>query len=1069
MGLFKTKEEKLLEAIRKENVKKVKSIIYETNKSTKSLNNLFNEKDKEIGNYPLLESVVINNVEIVNIIIEYANKNSITLNINEKNKNGNYPLLYATDKNNTEIVKILIDYANKNNILLDINEKNNKGLYPLLYAIYNNNTTIVKLIIDYAISRKIIIYMNENDMYGNNPITGAIVKNNTEMVKLILDYIESNKIVLRLNEQNLQNIITNNNKICNINSISDINTDIIKLLYRYKNEEKIDYFFTEPSELLKKFKSIPMALINKTEENSESKASTQGKSETPKTGTIKKPEAPKRPATSEQTSNSNNPIQKQKPTISARSQPPKTNDLAIVLYNFKGSKKNDLEIHRKDFVIVTNWNKEKGWAYGYKKDNPQKKGMFPNNYIKKCSEALKAKKDEVDTQSNEKQGLQSPSLTNNSNEIQDLTVAIYDFKSTKKDELEIHRKEFIIVTNWTSEKGWAYGYKKNDPQQKGIFPSNYVKKYIKSERVNKEIKKQVIKADSTDNLTKKKEQKEQNENEDENQKSKDIKEIDDTQNTFINTLKTNEKPAMKEDEKNQNNLTENIQPASVLSMDKEEVPKDLAIVLYNYNSTKKDELELRRKEFIIVTNWNVEEGWASGYKKDDPLQVGNFPKDYVRKCSNKIKSKNEKESTSAISSPVLPKEQKMNNKRQESQNSTKLRETNEPLEVHDSKMLEEKKETNINNINKEVSKKNIECTSKSKDDSDVHNADLAIVLYNFISSKKDELEIYRKEFIMVTDWNIEEGWAYGYKKDDPQKKGSFPNSYVKKCSNKMKTKEEMTNSSINDDKKSEEQDKKETNELIDAKEKQELQESLKENNQSSSLSMNVSEDQQPHDLAIVLYNYISSKKDELELYRKEFIIVTNWNIEEGWAYGYKKDDPQKKGSFPTNYVKKYTNKMSLSSSNSSLNNNISKNEIEQNKEKEKELPDTKKIPESPKIEVDRKQEIQEKPVEKSQQENETSSSISLNKKENEDNDLAIVLYNFESSKKDELGLSRKEFIIVTNWNIEKGWAYGYKRNDPEKKGSFPNNYVKKCTNKMIEKLEKDDTYSFTSNSTISSQ
>jgi hypothetical protein len=93
-------------------------------------------------------------------------------------------------------------------------------------------------------------------------------------------------------------------------------------------------------------------------------------------------------------------------------------------------------------------------------------------------------------------------------------------------------------------------------------------------------------------------------------------------------------------------------------MEKEEVPKDLAIVLYNYNSTKKDELELRRKEFIIVTNWDVEEGWASGYKKDDPLQVGNFPKDYVRKCSNKIKSKNEKESTSAISSPVLPKEQK---------------------------------------------------------------------------------------------------------------------------------------------------------------------------------------------------------------------------------------------------------------------------------------------------------------------------------------------------------------------------------------------------------------------------
>ena len=72
-----------------------------------------------------------NNIEIVKLLIDYANKNNIVLKINKQDNNECYPLLWATDNNNIEIVKLLIDYANKNNIVLKINEQNNNEFYPL--------------------------------------------------------------------------------------------------------------------------------------------------------------------------------------------------------------------------------------------------------------------------------------------------------------------------------------------------------------------------------------------------------------------------------------------------------------------------------------------------------------------------------------------------------------------------------------------------------------------------------------------------------------------------------------------------------------------------------------------------------------------------------------------------------------------------------------------------------------------------------------------------------------------------------------------------------------------------
>ena len=54
------------------------------------------------------------------------------LKINKKNNNENNLLILATRINNIEIVKLLIEYANKNKIILELNDKDIQGHNPLI-------------------------------------------------------------------------------------------------------------------------------------------------------------------------------------------------------------------------------------------------------------------------------------------------------------------------------------------------------------------------------------------------------------------------------------------------------------------------------------------------------------------------------------------------------------------------------------------------------------------------------------------------------------------------------------------------------------------------------------------------------------------------------------------------------------------------------------------------------------------------------------------------------------------------------------------------------------------------
>ena len=70
-----------------------------------------------------MEAIKNENIEKVKSILDNLTKNKRILELNEKNKDGNYPLLKTIDKNKIESVQLLIDYALQHKIILDYKKK----------------------------------------------------------------------------------------------------------------------------------------------------------------------------------------------------------------------------------------------------------------------------------------------------------------------------------------------------------------------------------------------------------------------------------------------------------------------------------------------------------------------------------------------------------------------------------------------------------------------------------------------------------------------------------------------------------------------------------------------------------------------------------------------------------------------------------------------------------------------------------------------------------------------------------------------------------------------------------
>jgi len=63
--------------------------------------------------------------------MDYANKKNILLNIKDQNCDKIYPLSKALNNNNIEIVELILDYANEKDITLDVYPDINKKINTL--------------------------------------------------------------------------------------------------------------------------------------------------------------------------------------------------------------------------------------------------------------------------------------------------------------------------------------------------------------------------------------------------------------------------------------------------------------------------------------------------------------------------------------------------------------------------------------------------------------------------------------------------------------------------------------------------------------------------------------------------------------------------------------------------------------------------------------------------------------------------------------------------------------------------------------------------------------------------
>ncbi|ORX62479.1 HECT-domain-containing protein [Anaeromyces robustus] len=66
----------------------------------------------------------------------------------------------------------------------------------------------------------------------------------------------------------------------------------------------------------------------------------------------------------------------------------------------------------------------------------------------------------------------------------------------------------------------------------------------------------------------------------------------------------------------------------------------LVIAISNFTAYEYDQLDIRKDEFLIVTDWNYKDGWVYGYRKDNKKEKGIFPKIFVKICNENRKEEN---------------------------------------------------------------------------------------------------------------------------------------------------------------------------------------------------------------------------------------------------------------------------------------------------------------------------------------------------------------------------------------------------------------------------------------------
>ncbi|ORX64502.1 HECT-domain-containing protein [Anaeromyces robustus] len=360
----------LLKSVDNNNIEMTKLLIDYANTNNIILN--IDDKENKNGDYPLLKAFDNNNIEMVKLLMNYAIDKNIRLNINDKNKNGNYLLLKSIDNNNTEMTKLLIDYANENNIILKIDDKEYKnGNYPLLMAIDNNNIEITKILISYASIYNIILKINDKEnKNGNYPLLMAISNNNIEITKLLIDYANKINTILKINAKNKIGSYPFQ-KASNYNNI-----EIVRLLKNYAYDHKIKI-------LLYKLSDVSHEIYNILMEKDKRKTNEQELRERIEKELRKKIEKEVKESLERKYREKRNNEQLLSNIYNSSSNTQlKTPTLIIATRDFQAEEYDQLDIIKGEFLMVTNWYEKEGWIFGYRKDHPEEKGLFPKIFIK---------------------------------------------------------------------------------------------------------------------------------------------------------------------------------------------------------------------------------------------------------------------------------------------------------------------------------------------------------------------------------------------------------------------------------------------------------------------------------------------------------------------------------------------------------------------------------------------------------------------------------------------------------------------------------------------------------------
>ncbi|ORX84877.1 hypothetical protein BCR32DRAFT_110090 [Anaeromyces robustus] len=150
--------------------------------------------------------------------------------------------------------------------------------------------------------------------------------------------------------------------------------------------------------------------------------------------------------------------------------------------------------------------------------------------------------------------------------------------------------------------------------------------------------------------------------------------------------------------------------------------------------------------------------------------------------------------------------------------------------------------------------------------------DLVVSLYNFKGNEYNELDIRKDEYYRITDWTIKEGWVYGYSVDNKKRKGLLPKAFINVCDKNEKDKK--------------------------------------------------------HDLVVALYNFERINSYELSIHKNEHYKIIDWNIKNGWVYGYSCENENIKGLFPKAFIKICDNEEDSNHLDLSYDNNL--NQIKNN-------------------------------------------------------------------------------------------------------------------------------------------